>query len=263
MRLLHTQGHCTILVIVVHRLHSLVGQLVASSFGSLHGTFCTMKAGPQGGRLQIRSSSGPLGPVSKVHVSSTIGTCLLSLGGTTQGNSNTCDIMGVFWTTRTSKSKVGFSCLVLGSCKVSPDGKISLKLYMYIQTYMYISIFSRQQQQLLIPLTFSDIHTIIFTFFHFMSLIKASLFSSFPFQITAPCYILLLSPSSQWTLSSFLCFPMLYIHIYSRCRSAAWPCTRSAWCTDLCIAEVTCVGLLLGEMYLKFLHANISTILTP
>lgn len=130
-------------------------------------------------------------------------------------------------------------------------------------------------------MTFSDIHTIMFTFFHLLSLIKASLFSCFPFQIT--CTLLLLSPSSQWTLSSFLLSHVIHSHLktwkyaalagthYSRCRSAACLALHLQR-TNLCIAEVTCVchhhdnnilGLLLGEMCLKLLHANILTILTP
>lgn len=58
MPLLHCQGYCAMLVVVVvDRYHRQVGLLVVFLFEILHGASGTMKSSPRGGSIQVSFSS--------------------------------------------------------------------------------------------------------------------------------------------------------------------------------------------------------------
>lgn len=102
----------------------------------------SMKASSQKRGVQGRSSSGPPGPVSEMHVSSAIGTYLPHLGGGGGDPRTTAvayNILGVSWTTLTINTKDMlmsvwcwdfFGSMALWGSIISSDGKFVFKSYM-------------------------------------------------------------------------------------------------------------------------------------
>ena len=63
---MHIYGYHDVLVVMVLRHRNYLG-LLSPSFGILHVPSGTLKARPQEGGFKVRSSSGPLSPVSGMH----------------------------------------------------------------------------------------------------------------------------------------------------------------------------------------------------
>lgn len=108
---MHIYGYHDILVVMVLRHHNYLG-LLSFSFGILHVPSGTLKARPQEGGFKVRSSSGPLGPLSGMHgVFSNRDRA--SISGRQPRAVEIVFIFSESLGTLTNNSKAGFSYLVL------------------------------------------------------------------------------------------------------------------------------------------------------
>lgn len=135
---------------------SQLGRTVALLLPSLDACMApsgTMKASPQEGGFQVRSSSGPLDPVPEVHRVFISRDLLFISDRQPRAIAVDYNVLGVLWTTLTSNSKEGFSCLVLGF--LLDSGQLlgeALPVYkenlfkVYTQTYMHSIYFEVDRQ---------------------------------------------------------------------------------------------------------------------
>lgn len=99
--------------------------------------------------FKVSSSPGNSEPVLKFMMFLKIEIYLLPLGAVTKSNDNSLQCLEAFWTTLTNNSKRGllmpcvqvftrWSMILWSESIVSPDGKFSLKSYLFIYLFAYI-----------------------------------------------------------------------------------------------------------------------------